>query len=352
MTALDEGELEALLDPLFARDAARKNPAARLRAQQIAAWLRRGAQSFAEMTDLPLAVREELAGRFRLYGTSVAARCPDSDGTVKLRIELQDGGAIEAVLLDDGRGRKTACLSTQAGCPVGCVFCKTGFLGFQRNLAAFEISEQFLYLEAEAKKAGNGIGNIVVMGMGEPLYNLDALRSALEKITRLRDDSGGFSSRRVTISTSGIAAGIRDMALRGPRAELAFSLNTAREELRRTLMPGARDSLACVKEALLEFQHASGRRFTLETVLLRGINTGDDDVRALAEFARGMFTVVNVIPWNPVEGLFFQGNALAEPSPEETARFIRALQERGVKVTRRYRKGRDVHAACGQLGSL
>jgi 23S rRNA (adenine2503-C2)-methyltransferase len=317
-----------------------------LRAKQVFSWINRGADSFREMTDIPLSFRKELECRFRLYGSSAAGRFEDG-GTVKIRAVLEGGAVIEAVLLDDGRGRKTACLSTQVGCPVGCVFCKTGLLGFSRNLVVSEIVEQFFYLLREAKK---GIGNIVVMGMGEPLFNLEALRPALERIAAAVP--GGFSPRRVTVSTSGIAGGIREMAERGPRAELAFSLITAREELRRRLMPGAREPLKEIWEALVFFQKKQGRRVTLEIVLLSGINAGEEDALALAAFARGLFVMVNVIPWNPVPGLCFEGKALAGPSPNETGVFIRTLQSLGLTVTRRYRKGRSVLGACGQLGVL
>ena len=315
-----------------------------LRAKQVFSWINRGASSFGEMTDIPLPLREELEGRFRLYGSSAAGRFEDGGGTVKIRAVLEDGAVVEAVLLDDG-GRKTACLSTQAGCPVGCVFCKTGSLGFFRNLAVSEIVEQFFYL---LRETADGIGNIVVMGMGEPLFNLEALRPALERIAAAVP--GGFSPRRVTVSTSGIAAGIREMAERGPRAELAFSLTTAREELRRRLMPGAREPLEEIRDALVFFQKKQGRRITLEIVLLGGINAGEEDARALAAFARGLFVMVNVIPWNPVAGLCFEGRALAEPSRLETGAFIRTLQRAGLSVTLRYRKGRGVLGACGQLG--
>jgi 23S rRNA (adenine2503-C2)-methyltransferase len=333
LTALDEGELETVLAPLPS-----------FRARQIFKWIYRGAGSFDEMTDLPVSLREELKQRFTLYGSAIKTTLADRDGTVKLLAEFPDGARAEAVLLKDRKGRFTACLSVQAGCPVGCVFCKTGALGFLRNLEAHEITEQFLHLSREAAPP---IENIVVMGMGEPLLNLGPLRKALGLIT----GGKGLSLRRVTVSTSGIPRGILDMAENGPKTELAFSLTTAREDLRQRLMPGIREfSLAETKAALAVYQEKTGRRITLETVLLGGINSGPEDAGALMDFARGLFAVVNVIPWNPVEGLCFEGKPLREPSPAELEGFIRRLESGGLKVTRRYRRGRGVSGACGQLG--
>jgi 23S rRNA (adenine2503-C2)-methyltransferase len=334
LTALDEGELEELLSPLPS-----------FRARQIFSWIYRNAASFDEMTDLPLSLRNELKTRFVLYGGLVRERLAGRDGVVKLLMEFSGGARAEAVLLRDGKDRFTACLSVQAGCPVGCVFCKTGSIGFLRNLEAHEITEQFLHLSREAPAP---IENIVVMGMGEPLLNLAPLRKALALVT----SGKGLSLRRVTVSTSGIPGGILDMAENGPKTRLAFSLTTAREDLRRLLMPGAgKFPLSEIKAALAVYQEKTGRRLTLETVLLGGINTGAPDAAALREFAEGLFVVVNVIPWNPVEGLCFEGTPLREPSPSEVEGFIRCLENGGLNVTRRYRKGRGVLGACGQLGT-
>jgi 23S rRNA (adenine2503-C2)-methyltransferase len=331
LTALDEEELAGVLAPLPS-----------FRAHQIFKWIYRNVSSFDEMTDLPLSLREELKSRFALYGSVVKKRFTDRDATIKLLVGLADGARTEAVLLKDGKDRFTACLSVQAGCPVGCVFCKTGSLGLTRGLTAHEIAEQFLHL---SKEAPSPIENIVVMGMGEPLLNLGALRKALDLIGRGK----GLSFRRVTVSTSGIPRGILDLAQNGPKTELAFSVTTAREDLRRRLMPGVREfSLADIKSALVFYQEKTGRRLTLETVLLGGINTGPEDAAALRDFAEGLFAVINVIPWNPVDGLCFEGKPLREPSPFELESFIQRLD--GLKVTRRYRKGRGVLGACGQLG--
>jgi 23S rRNA (adenine2503-C2)-methyltransferase len=335
------------------------HPLPPFRARQIFRWIARGASSFEQMTDLPLALREELEGRFRVYSSLVAARLEDPGGAVKLQIRLRDGARIEAVLLSDGgkgpsprsgasrTARYTACLSTQAGCPAGCVFCKTGSLGFLRNLDASEITEQFLFLRAAAP----GISNIVFMGMGEPLLNLGELHRALSVLT---DSRGlGISPRRMTLSTSGVIAGIRDLTGQDPGIRLALSLTTADEELRQKLMPISRaNPLPELKEALRDYQRRGGGRITLEAALLSGLNTRRKDAAALLSFAEGLDTVVNLIPWNPVEGLEFEGKPLKEPSKKETEDFIRLLEEGGLKVTRRFRRGRSIRGACGQLGAL
>lgn len=334
LSGLPPEDLAALLTPLPS-----------YRAAQIFSWISRGAGTFDDMTDLPLSLRTELSGRFALYAGEVSAELRDPDGTVKLRITLNDGYCVEAVLLSDGEGRRTACLSTQAGCPMGCVFCKTGSLGFRRNLDSAEIVSQFFRL----REIAGDIANIVFMGMGEPLLNMEELRRAAVVLT---GGGQGFSPRRVTVSTCGIAAGIRDLAENGPRFRLALSLPSADEELRRRLMPAAAaNPLSAVKEALRLYQTRTGQRITLETVLLGGVNTRPKDAEALAEFASGIKVVVNLIPWNPVEGMSFEGRPLREPDAGETARMSSRLEKLGLKVTRRYRKGRSIGGACGQLGT-
>jgi 23S rRNA (adenine2503-C2)-methyltransferase len=299
------------------------------------------------MTNLAIPLREDLEGRFSLYSSVIAGRAADPDGTVKLYIRLYDGERIEAVLLTDGAGRKTACLSTQAGCPLACVFCKTGTRGLTRNLDSGEILEQFLHLRSIEPE----IANIVFMGMGEPLLNLPELYKTLAVLT----DSRGFglSKRRITLSTSGIIAGIRHLAATGPAVGLALSLTTADTKLRSRLMPiTLSNPLPLLKDVLYDYQQQQGRRITLEAVLLGGINTRQEDSDALAAFAAGLDVVVNLIPWNPVEGMVFEGQALQEPSRREIAGYIQRLEGRGLKVTRRLHKGRGIAGACGQLGAL
>jgi len=320
------------------------------RSSQIHKWLVAGAESFDEMNNLPLSLRKELAEKYTLFPGEVSSTQRDTDGTVKLAISMKDGAVIEAVALKDGKdritARKTACLSTQAGCQIGCVFCKTGMIGYKRNLTAAEISCQFLYLRRNEKE----ISHIVIMGMGEPLLNLDELRKAIGFFT---DKKGlNISKRRITVSSSGIAKGIIDLANNGPDIRLAISLTTAREELRQRLMPlSFENPLPLLKEALLQYQEKMKRRITLEMVLLKGLNTGVSDARAVREFAVGLDTVINLIPWNAVEGLDFEGRPLSAPTQKEITYYAAALENEGLKVTMRIKKGRGISGACGQLGS-
>ncbi|MDR1400574.1 MAG: 23S rRNA (adenine(2503)-C(2))-methyltransferase RlmN [Treponema sp.] len=331
LAGLSLAELQNLLQPLPA-----------FRARQVFHWLAQGVPSFEAMTDLTLPLRHDLANRFLLYSATVSQQLEDNDGTVKLQLSLQDNTRIEAVLLSDNEGRKTACLSTQAGCPVACVFCKTGSLGFSRNLSSPEIVEQFLHLSSIAD-----IANIVIMGMGEPLLNLEALCAALAVFT----GDLGISRRRITISTSGIVKGIRELASKRLGARLACSLTTADPTLREQLMPIARaNPLPRLHDALAYYQQEQGQRLTLEAVLLGGINTREIDARALGAFVRGLDVVINLITWNPISGLCFEGKPLREPSRREVERFGALLEQQGIQVTRRFRKGIGIAGACGQLG--
>ena len=273
-------------------------PYPNFRTKQIYKWICQAAAGFDEMSNLPLSLRKELEEKFTLLSGTPSSELLDTDGTVKLGISYEDGVVIEGVILKDGKERKTACLSTQAGCPLGCVFCKTGKLKFARNLTAAEICGQFLHL----KKREQDISHIVIMGMGEPLLNLEELRKAIVFFT---DTNGlNISKRRITVSTSGIEKGILELANNGPDLRLALSLTSAREKLREALMPVTRENpLPCIKNALLHYQEKRKRRITLEMVLLGGINTGAQDVIAAADFAKGLDLVVNLIPWNPVDDI-------------------------------------------------
>ena len=201
------------------------------RAKQVYEWIAKGVESFDQMTNIDKATREKLDSSALLRSSSVSQVLRDPDGTIKLQITLNDGRAIETVLLTDKEGRKTACVSCQAGCAMKCAFCQTGQLGLGRNLTAGEIVEEFLFMEKEAGK----LDNIVFMGMGEPFQNLDAIRKAVAVLT---DPKGrALSSRRITLSTCGLIKGIYDLANFGPKMRLAISLTTADEDLRNQLMP-------------------------------------------------------------------------------------------------------------------
>jgi 23S rRNA (adenine2503-C2)-methyltransferase len=315
------------------------------RAKQICQWIMRGAREFSEMKNIPLSLRNELSEKFSVFSSSANTEIKDSDGTIKIQIILEDGCKIEAVILADGAGRKTACLSTQAGCIGACVFCKTGTLGFKRNLRAEEISEELLFL----KSIEPDISHIVIMGMGEPLLNMGELRKALAFF--MAKEGMGISKRRITLSTAGIAEGIKNLADQGPDIRLALSLTSARDHIRQRLMPFALSNpLPVLKESLEYYQQKQKSRITLEAVLLGGINTSDEEARAMAEFADSLDCVINLIPWNSVEGLSYDGQPLIPPSAKETAQFAAALEKRKLKVTLRMGKGMSICGACGQLG--
>ncbi len=311
------------------------------RGLQVFKWLAAGAQSFQDMTNLAAPERERLGGLFpSLLGTTLDGRFRDEDGTFKLKLRLPDGAAVETVLLTDIEGRRTACISTQVGCPMGCSFCKTGTLGFLRNLEAFEIVEQYLHLTRMFGRPSN----LVFMGMGEPLLNLAEVRRSIEVLSH--PDGIGLSLRKITISTCGLVEGIRDLADRGPHVRLAVSLTSAVEGIRTELMPVNRsNSLGDLRDALAYYQEKTNDRITLEAVLIGGVNDRPEDIRALAEWSRNLRVQVNLIPWNPVPELPFR-----EPSRRAVEDAVALLESAGIPVIRRMRRGRGVLGACGQLG--
>ena len=310
------------------------------RAKQVYEWIAKGVESFDQMTNIDKATREKLDSSALLRSSSVSQVLRDPDGTIKLQITLNDGRAIETVLLTDKEGRKTACVSCQAGCAMKCAFCQTGQLGLGRNLTAGEIVEEFLFMEKEAGK----LDNIVFMGMGEPFQNLDAIRKAVAVLT---DPKGrALSSRRITLSTCGLIKGIYDLANFGPKMRLAISLTTADEDLRNQLMPVTKGNpLPELKKAISYFIEKTGKRVALEAALLSGKNTGKESAERLIDFARGLDVYINLIPWNPVPGLDFE-----TPSPEETRNFVRLLENANLNVNLRTRRGEKIGGACGQLG--
>lgn len=309
------------------------------RGRQVFSWVAKGAASFADMSDLPASERERLS-RFELHSSSVDGSYEAQDGSVKLRIRLRDGAAVEAVLLSDREERLTACLSVQVGCGMACAFCKTGTLGLLRNLGPDEIVEQLIAL---ARLRGRP-SNIVFMGMGEPLHNLENVRRAIAVICH--PAGFGLSKRKVTISTCGVVPGILDLAERGPYVRLAVSLTAAENGLRSALMPVNKAwDLSSLREALGKYQERSGDRITLEAALMAGENDTPEAAEAMADWIGSLDAQVNVIPWNPVAGLPYR-----EPSRAALEAFQAVLERRGINVVRRARRGRGVSGACGQLG--
>lgn len=312
----------------------------KFRGLQVFKWIGSGVDSFEEMTNLSKDVRKMLEEKAVLRSSSVSKVLKDPDGTIKLQITLHDGNAVETVLLTDKEGRKTACVSCQVGCAMKCAFCMTGTLGLARSLEPNEIVEQFLFLE---KETGH-LDNIVFMGMGEPMQNLSAIRKAIAVLT---DERGrNLSSRRITLSTSGIIKGIYDLADNGPQIRLAVSLTTADPELREEIMPVTKGNpLPELQKAIAYYAEKTGKRVTLEAALMGEKNTSEESARRMIEFAKNMDVNINLIPWNPVSILPFK-----EPSPSEVRNFVSILERAHLNVTLRTRRGRKIGGACGQLG--
>jgi len=312
------------------------------RAAQIWKWLFvNRAASWEEMSDLPRKLRERLAAEFQFWVARQIAHRHALDGTEKLLLEVPGGGRIECVLLREGR-RRSICISSQVGCAMGCVFCASGLDGVERNLTAGEIVEQILRLQ-HLLPADERLSHIVVMGMGEPLANLDAVLAALDVASR--DDGLAISARRITISTVGLPAAINRLAKDCPRYHLAVSLHAPNDALRNEIVPiNRRIGLAEIISAADHYFTASGRRLTFEYVLLGGINDRPEHARQLAALLRGRTAMLNVIPYNPVAGLPYQ-----TPTPACQQRFREILERASINVQFRVRKGDEIDAACGQL---
>ena len=313
-----------------------------LRARQLRRWIVAGrAASFDQMTDLPRLLREQLAGEFVPLGTTVERRLSSNDGTQKLLVRLRDGQVVECVLLPD-RDRRTVCVSTQVGCGMGCVFCASGIGGAVRNLSPAEILEQLLHAR-NLLPAHERLTNIVVMGMGEPMANLDALLEALA--TAAAADGLGIGARHITISTVGIPAKIRRLADLGKQYHLAVSLHAPNDALRNQIVPtNERVGLAAILEAADYFFERTGRQVTYEYVLLRDLNDRTAHAAELGRLLRGRQAHVNLIPFNDVEGLPYR-----RLTQEALTDFTAILKQYGVSVKVRKRKGADIDAACGQL---
>jgi 23S rRNA (adenine2503-C2)-methyltransferase len=342
-----------------------------MRARQLRRWLLvRGAESFDEMTDLPKTLRQQLAEAFVPLSSRIAMHHRASDDTHKLLIELRDHKRIECVLIQD-EGRRTACISTQVGCGMGCVFCASGLDGVDRNLTVGEIVEQLVRLRnlprpamsaaisgglrvqapsppvplpaGEGRNAVERLTHIVVMGMGEPLANLDNLLEALEIATA--KEGLGIGARHITISTVGLPTKIRRLADLGKQYHLAVSLHAPNEELRTTIVPtNDKTGLYEILAAAEYYFEKTGRQVTFEYVLLHGINDDARHAQQLAALLRSRRAHVNLIPFNDVEGLPYR-----RPTTESLQSFTNVLHQNGISVKVRKRKGSQIDAACGQL---
>src|SRR4051794_34307051 len=312
------------------------------RAGQLRRWLfAQRARDFEEMTNLPQPLRAELGKDFALWSTTIARHTTAADGTEKLLLTLADGGQIECVLLRD-ETRRTICISTQVGCGMGCVFCASGLDGLTRNLTTGEIVEQMLRLQSLLGE-DERLSHVVVMGMGEPLANLDALLPALAQATR--ENGLGISARRITISTVGLPKAMRRLAETTPRYRLAVSLHAPNDELRQKIVPVAdKIRIADVLAEADNYFDRSGRQLTFEYVLLGGINDSPREATELVNLLAGRTAILNVIPYNPVAGLPYK-----TPSHNAQRAFREILEQGGVSVHFRHRKGDAIDAACGQL---
>ena len=344
------------LDSLQQRVVAAGFPA--FRAKQVMEWLyKKRVEQWDAMTNLPKAFRAWLDENYILYPTNSLLDKRSSDVTQKFLLELEDKSLIETVLIrapQTGVGqessRNTVCVSIQVGCAYGCKFCASGLAGFRRNLVAAEVVAQLMHIckmeDAHTQRAKQEIAsfdNIVFMGMGEPLANYDTL---VQTIKILNAEWGlNFGARRITVSTSGLAPRILQLAEEGVAVRLAISLHGATNEVRNKIMPvNKRYPLEQLIPAAKAFKDRHGRMLTLEFILIAGINDSLEQAKELTKIARELHAHVNCIPYNKVEGLEW-----TRPSVRRQDAFVDALRKGGVSVTIRREKGHDINAACGQL---
>jgi 23S rRNA (adenine2503-C2)-methyltransferase len=319
------------------------------RVRQIRDWVyRRLAGDFGEMTDLPLALRRALEERWTLSVLEPEERARSLDGTEKFIWRLGDGREVESVSIPTGM-KRTFCVSSQVGCPLACSFCATGKLGYTRQLTAGEIVDQvrtLLRLTGDPKEIGPARRepNVVFMGMGEPLLNL---RNLLPGLAALNHDAFlNFGARRITVSTSGVAPKIADLAAFNPQIKLAVSLHAPEDRLRDELVPLNRKyPLATLMEACRSFAATTGKRITYEYIHLPGVNDLAEHPGRLRDLLEGIPAKINLIPYNPVPGLPYRS-----PTEAESADFLARLESTlRCSVTLRRPRGRDIGGACGQL---
>lgn len=318
------------------------------RRRQVAEWVfKKRAASFEQMTSLPAAWRTNLGGHFTLHALELARSQGAHDATRKFLWRLNDAALVESVLIPaspslygDPSDRLTLCVSTQVGCAYGCRFCASGLDGFRRNLSAGEIVAQIMAAEMAS---GSRVNNLVFMGMGEPLANYDNLSRAIDIINA--PWGLGIGARHITISTSGLVPGILRLAEDPRQIRLAISLHGATDDVRDRIMPINRKyPVAELIEACAQYRAKRHRVLTFEYILIDGVNDDPAQARFLAEHARRLRAKVNLIPYNPVQGLRFR-----QPPESRIAAFAKVLEDRRVPATVRREKGKDIDAACGQL---
>lgn len=314
--------------------------ATKFRAKQIHNWIYdKSVATIDEMTNLSKDFRDELKKISSVTDTKIKVKQVSSDGTIKYLVEYPDGECVETVLMRfDNRANLTACVSCQVGCAVNCSFCATGKGGFKRNLTYKEIIEQVLAIQRDT---GLKVTNIVFMGQGEPMLNLDNVLKALE----IFNNDFQIGARRITISTSGIIPGINKLAELELQSTLAISLHAPNHKLRQEIMPIERKyCIDELKNALLNYINKTGRRITIEYILIHGCNDMSDIAKQLAHFLKNLKCNINLIPYNSVIE-----NDYKKPSNNDIMKFKYLLEHSGKKVTVRLERGADIDAACGQL---
>lgn len=312
------------------------------RVDQLLDWVyQKHADSFARMSNFSLALRERLSAAWRIYESTMIAEQIAADRTAKLLLRWPDGATSECVLIPDEE-RRTACISTQVGCPVGCVFCASGLDGLQRNLTAGQIVEQAMRVQRLCGDEQR-LSNVVFMGLGEPLANYDATMHAVRTINAAW--GMGIGARKITISTVGLPRQIKRLADEKLQVTLALSLHAPNDSLRRDLIPWAEGvTIESLVDAARYYFEKTGREITLEYILLAGVNDQPKHAVELAAVSRKMRSNVNVIVYNPVSGLPFE-----RPNGDAVRSFLSALRDRGVNAHVRRSRGLDIDAACGQL---
>ncbi|MBI4307437.1 MAG: 23S rRNA (adenine(2503)-C(2))-methyltransferase RlmN [Chloroflexi bacterium] len=325
------------------------------RARQLYRWAyRRFAISYDAMTDIPASLRDRLARDLPLRSLRHVAQKESEDGTTrKALFRLRDGHTIETVLMlylpkKGGSWRRTVCLSTQVGCPLGCAFCATGQMGLARDLTAGEIVEQVIAFARELRAQGMAkeeqpITNVVFMGMGEPFANSNAVWKAVHI---LHDPEGyNLGARNITVSTAGVVPGIRRLIEEKLQVNLAVSLHAPNDEVRTRIMPiNRRYPLEQLLDACRAYVQATHRRITFEYVMIQGLNDSPEHAQEVGRKLYGMLCHVNLLPMNPIPGSDLRGS-----SPERIRAFQRELRKWGIPCTVRFEKGVDIQAGCGQL---
>lgn len=315
----------------------------KFRINQIINWIyNKSASSFDEMTDVKKELREKLKNEALITDVKIKTKQVSKDGTIKYLLEYSDGNVAECVLMRfDNRGNLTACVSSQIGCPMGCIFCATGQRGFIRNMLPYEIAEQILTIQRDTKLK---VTNVVFMGQGEPLNNYENVYRAIEIINSKLQ----IGIRRITVSTCGIAPKIKELAQMQLIPTLAISLHAPNSLLRKKIMPVEKKyNLDILKEALKFYIEKTGKRITLEYVLIGGLNDTKEIALELINYMKDLKCNVNLIPYNPV--LSDCDIKLNKPDKKDIMLFKYLLESSGKKVTVRLERGADIDAACGQL---